>query len=100
LHERLNTYSGFLEHEHVVATRAIAWLDQQGASAPVPIPRLPGSPALSKSDPRAVSPVCGQHTLAVLQEHGLDATRIEALARSGAIGLDPAGAPERADSAG
>ena len=53
LYERLNSYSGFLRHEHVVATDAIGWLDQQGAPVPVPIPRLPGSVALIRTDPRA-----------------------------------------------
>ena len=102
LYERLNTYTGFLTHEHVVATDAIGWLDQQGAPAPVPIPRLPGSAALSATDPRAIAPVCGQHTGVVLREHGLDEERIKELARSGAIGLrsghdsTPASAPAAA----
>ena len=99
LYERLNTYNGFLSHEHVVATEAIGWIEQQGAPAPVPIPRLPGSAALTGTDPRAIAPICGQHTSAVLREHGLDEERIKVLVQRGAIGLEPVHGPTQAPAA-
>jgi len=87
MHERLNSYAEFLEQPQVKETKLIQWLAQAGVPQPVPVPFLPGTERLADGAARAVAPVCGQHTEAILGEHGFSHREIADLAASGAIGL-------------
>jgi len=87
MHERLNSYAEFLEQPQVRETKLIQWLAQAGVPQPVPVPFLPGTERLADGAARAVAPVCGQHTEAILGEHGFSHREIADLAASGAIAL-------------
>jgi len=87
MHERLNSYAEFLEQPQVRETKLIQWLAQAGVPQPVPVPFLPGTGRLADGAARAVAPVCGQHTEAILGEHGFSHREIADLAASGAIAL-------------
>src|SRR6201994_1815376 len=44
MHEQLNTYGSFLEHPHVQASGAIAWLHQANLPKQYPMPQVIGAP--------------------------------------------------------
>jgi crotonobetainyl-CoA:carnitine CoA-transferase CaiB-like acyl-CoA transferase len=85
MHERLNSYADFLEQPHVKETGLIQWLGQAGLDAAVPVPALPGMARQADGTPRGTAPVAGQHTRAVLAEHGYAAEEIDALLGAGAV---------------
>ena len=85
MHERPNSYADFLAQPQVKATNLIQWLTQPGVPQPVPLPALPGTTTLVDGSPAATAPVCGQHTDAVLREHGYSGDEIAALVARGAI---------------
>ena len=85
LQERVNTYADFLRHPHVDAMGAVAWVEQPGVPEPVPVPNLPGLPALLDGTPRAASPTLGQHTEQILRELGFAAGDIATLVESKAV---------------
>jgi crotonobetainyl-CoA:carnitine CoA-transferase CaiB-like acyl-CoA transferase len=86
LHERLNTYDQFLSHEHVNATGAVTWLRQDGVQPLLPVPHVPGTAPLADDTPRASSPTCGEHTEAILLEHGYSFEQIAELASKRVVG--------------
>ena len=85
MHERLNSYADYIVQPHVKATGAIHWLSQAGLDNAVPMPALPGLPPLEDGMPRATAPVTGQHTRAILAEHGYADAEIEALIAQGVL---------------
>jgi len=85
MHERLNSYADFINQPHVRETGLIQWLTQAGVKQPVPVPTLPGTPPQPDGTPRATAPVPGQHTEAILAEHGFDAGEIAALLSQGTV---------------
>jgi crotonobetainyl-CoA:carnitine CoA-transferase CaiB-like acyl-CoA transferase len=85
MHERLNSYAEFLDQPQVRETGLIQWLAQAGVAHPVPVPALPGTPASSDGSPRGTAPVPGQHTHAILAEHGYTAPEIAALLAQGTV---------------
>ena len=85
MHERLNSYAEFLAQPQVHATDLIHWLNQPGLTRPVPMPVLPGATIPADGAPDVTAPVCGQHTDAILREHGYSAEEISGLTASGAI---------------
>jgi crotonobetainyl-CoA:carnitine CoA-transferase CaiB-like acyl-CoA transferase len=85
MHERLNSYAEFLEQPHVRETGLIQWLSQAGFNRPVPVPALPGMLAQADGTPRGTAPVTGQHTAAILAEHGFSAGEIESLLAHGTV---------------
>jgi crotonobetainyl-CoA:carnitine CoA-transferase CaiB-like acyl-CoA transferase len=87
MHERLNSYLEFLAQPHVVESGLIAWLSQPGLTRPAPVPNLPGLPRLIDGTARATAPACGEHTQAVLAEHGYSPAQIAELAARGIVGL-------------
>jgi crotonobetainyl-CoA:carnitine CoA-transferase CaiB-like acyl-CoA transferase len=86
MHERLNSYAEFLEQPHVRETGLIHWLDQAGLSQPVPVPTLPGTPPPAPRTARAEAPTPGQHTAAILAEHGYAPEEITTLLAQGIVG--------------
>ena len=85
MHERLNSYADFIDQPQVRETGLIQWLQQAGVKEPVPVPTLPGTPPQPDGTPRALAPVPGQHTEAILAEHGFAAAEIATLLSQGTI---------------
>ena len=85
MHERLNSYAEFLGQPHVRETGLIQWLAQAGLNQPVPVPTLPGMQPPVDGTPRAIAPLTGQHTRAILAEHGYGAGDIDALLAQGTV---------------
>jgi len=85
MHERLNSYADFIEQPHVRETGLIQWLAQAGVKDRVPVPTLPGTPPQAPGTPRAIAPVPGQHTEAILGEHGFAAAEIAQLLSTGTV---------------
>jgi crotonobetainyl-CoA:carnitine CoA-transferase CaiB-like acyl-CoA transferase len=85
MHERLNNYADFVAQPHVKETGLIQWLGQAGLNAAVPVPSLPGMPRQENGTPRGTAPMPGQHTRALLAEHGYAEAEIEALLSKGAV---------------
>jgi crotonobetainyl-CoA:carnitine CoA-transferase CaiB-like acyl-CoA transferase len=85
MHERLNSYAEFLDQPHVRETGLIQWLEQAGMPQPVPVPALPGTPPPAANTSRAVAPLPGQHSAAILAEHGYDSREIAALLANGTV---------------
>jgi crotonobetainyl-CoA:carnitine CoA-transferase CaiB-like acyl-CoA transferase len=85
MHEQLNTYTGFLQHPHVEACGAIAWLHHPHVPKPLPMPQVIGAPPFADGSPLAVSPALGEHTEAILREHGYAAGEIADLIARGIV---------------
>ena len=69
MHQRVHTYLEFLEHPQVIATGAVAWIEQPGLGR-LPVPHVPGLPPLRSGTPRAVAPSLDQHRKEILAELG------------------------------
>ncbi len=85
MHERLNSYADFLQQPHVKETGLIHWLEQAGVPQKVPVPALPGMLPPEPGTARAEAPVPGQHSRAILGEHGYSAGEIEKMITGGII---------------
>ena len=85
MHERLNSYADFLEQPHVKETGLIHWLEQAGVPTKVPVPALPGMLPPAPGTARAEAPVPGQHSRAILGEHGYTIEEIDTLLANGTI---------------
>lgn len=85
MHERLNSYADFIDQPHVKETGLIHWLEQAGVPTKVPVPALPGMLPPTPGTARAEAPVPGQHSRAVLGEHGYTAGEIDTLIANGTI---------------
>jgi crotonobetainyl-CoA:carnitine CoA-transferase CaiB-like acyl-CoA transferase len=85
MHERLNNYAEFLDQPHVRETGLIQWLEQAGVPQPVPVPALPGTLPPAANTPRAEAPLPGQHSAAILAEHGYAPPEIAALLADGTV---------------
>jgi crotonobetainyl-CoA:carnitine CoA-transferase CaiB-like acyl-CoA transferase len=86
MHERLNNYAEFIEQPHVKEVGLFQFLRQVGLDVPVPVSALPGMPRQDDGTSRAAAPALGQHTRAVLEQHGYDQAEIESLLKDGTIG--------------
>ena len=75
MHEQLNSYTGFLQHPHVEASGAIAWLHHPHVPTEFPMPQLIGAPPLVDGSRLATSPGLGEHTEAILHEHAYTSRR-------------------------
>ena len=85
MHERLNSYAEFLAQPQVRETGLINWLEQAGLPQPVPVPMVPGTPPPLADTLRAQAPVPGQHSRAILSEHGYAPAEIDALLAQGTV---------------
>jgi crotonobetainyl-CoA:carnitine CoA-transferase CaiB-like acyl-CoA transferase len=70
MHEQLNSYGGFLQHPHVEASGAIAWLHHPHVPKALPMPQVIGAPPFVDGSRLGVSPGLGEHTEPILREHG------------------------------
>jgi crotonobetainyl-CoA:carnitine CoA-transferase CaiB-like acyl-CoA transferase len=87
MHERLNSYSGFLQHEQVEASGAVAWLHHPHVPKALPMPQVIGAPPFADGSPQAIAPGLGQHTEAILREHGYRAGEIADLIARGVVAV-------------
>jgi len=85
MHEQLNSYGGFLQHPHVEASGAIAWLHHRHVPKALPMPQLIGAPPFVDGSRLAGSPGLGEHTEAILLEHGYAAGQITDLLARGVV---------------
>lgn len=85
MHERLNSYAEFLAQPQVRETGLINWLEQAGLPQAVPVPMVPGTPPPLGNTLRAQAPVPGQHSRAILGEHGYAPGEIDALLAQGTV---------------
>ncbi|HET6237141.1 MAG TPA: CoA transferase [Acetobacteraceae bacterium] len=85
MHERVNTYATFLAHEQAGASGAVSRVSHPGVERTLALPNLIGLPAFEDATPRAISPSLGEHTEAILCEHGYTPAEITALAERGVV---------------
>jgi crotonobetainyl-CoA:carnitine CoA-transferase CaiB-like acyl-CoA transferase len=90
---RVNTYEEFLQDPQVNATGIISWLNQPGVTEPVPMPNIPGLPALQDGTKRAHAPRLGEHSIEILAEHGYSEAAIADLLGRRVIGAPRATVP-------
>ena len=85
MHEQLNSYGGFLQHPHVEASGAIAWLHHPHVPKALPMPQVIGAPPFVDGSRLGVSPGLGEHTEPILREHGYAAADIADLLTRGVV---------------
>ncbi len=85
MHEALNSYTEFLRQPHVTASGAIAWTSHPHVGQPIPLPNLIGLPPFAEGQTRAVAPSKGEHSVAILREHGYGAEDIAGFLDRGVV---------------
>jgi crotonobetainyl-CoA:carnitine CoA-transferase CaiB-like acyl-CoA transferase len=86
MHEALNSYTTFLQQPHVAASGAVAWTQHPHVPQAIPLPNLVGLPPFADGTARTVAPSKGEHSTAILAEHGYSQQEIEALVADGVVG--------------
>ena len=70
MHEALNSYAEFLKQPHVTESGAVAWTSHPHLDQLIPLPNLIGLPPFQDGSARSVAPSKGEHSAAILREHG------------------------------
>lgn len=79
MHEALNTYTSFLDQEHVAQCGAVAWTEHPEVPRRMPLPNLIGAVPFGSGGARAIAPALGADTEEILREHGYSCMDISAL---------------------
>ena len=91
LHERINTYSDFMAHPQAADSGALTWFEHPDVGA-MPLANTAGVGLYDPDNPLH-APHLGEHTVAVLREHGYDAAQIDDLIAQGIVSASPSGTP-------
>ena len=91
LHERINTYSDFMAHPQAADSGALTWFEHPDVGA-MPLANTAGVGPYDPDNPLH-APHLGEHTVAVLREHGYDAAQIDDLIAQGIVSASPSAAP-------
>ena len=86
MHSVCNDWDEALRDPHVEATGLFSYLAQPGLVAKMPVPRIPGAPALESGTERGTAPLAGADTELVLKAHGFGPQDIEDLIGRGIVG--------------
>lgn len=85
MHEALNSYAEFLKQPHVTESGAVAWTSHPHVEKPIPLPNLIGLPPFRDGATRSVSPSKGEHSTAILREHGYSGGDIAGFIERGVV---------------
>ena len=85
MHEALNSYTDFLRQPHVTESGAVAWTTHPHVPEPIPLPNLIGLPPFEDGSSRTVAPSKGEHSAAILAEHGFSAGDIAGFVAKGVV---------------
>ncbi len=85
MHEGLNSYTDFLKQPHVAESGAVAWTSHPHVPQSIPLPNLIGMPPFEDGSARTIAPGKGEHTAAILAEHGYSQGEIADMAASGVV---------------
>jgi crotonobetainyl-CoA:carnitine CoA-transferase CaiB-like acyl-CoA transferase len=85
MHEALNSYAEFLRQAHVAESGAVAWLNHPHVPQPMPLANLIGLPPFEDGAARSLAPGRGEHSEAILHEHGFSSQAIAALLSEGVV---------------
>jgi crotonobetainyl-CoA:carnitine CoA-transferase CaiB-like acyl-CoA transferase len=86
MHETLNSYTNFLQQPHVAASGTVAWTQHPHVPQHIPLPNLVGLPRFEDGTARTVAPSKGEHSAAILGEHGYSGAEIAALVAENIVG--------------
>ncbi len=84
LHERINSYSDFMNHEQTKQMGTLFWHEYPDVER-FPLANIPGAQRLGANKAMLRSPLLGQDTAEILREHGYSGAEISALEAAGAI---------------
>jgi crotonobetainyl-CoA:carnitine CoA-transferase CaiB-like acyl-CoA transferase len=87
MHEQLNSYTSFLEQPQVAGCGAIAWLHHPHVPKALPMPQVIGAPPFVDGSALATAPGLGEHSDAILREHGYGADEIGDLVARGVVAV-------------
>ena len=85
LHERINTYRDFMTHPHPAESGALTWFDHPDVGA-MPLANTAGVGPYDPDRPLQ-APHLGEHTVAVLREHGYGPGQVDDLIAQGIVGV-------------
>jgi crotonobetainyl-CoA:carnitine CoA-transferase CaiB-like acyl-CoA transferase len=85
MHERLNSFRDFVAQPQTQAIDLVSFLELPDVPEAFPVPNIAGLAPFASGTLRATTPVPGQHTHTILQEHGYSADEIAGLIARKAI---------------
>ena len=85
MHEAINSYGDFLGQDQVRAAEIISWVEHAHVPEKLPLPNIIGLPAFESGTKRATAPGLGEHSAAILGEHGYSAGDIADLVAHGVV---------------